>query len=117
MENALNYRKGHFLRTLRKLCLKIGLTAIVMLSVSPVLQADVTHSQNAKINLALENVTLPDVFREIEKQSEYRFFYNRAIVDTESRLNIRVGEYHSVYGRPADRIVFFMCDVQYLFQR
>lgn len=92
MENALNYRKGHFLRTLRKLCLKIGLTAIVMLSVSPVLQADVTHSQNAKINLALENVTLPDVFREIEKQSEYRFFYNRAIVDTESRLNIRIGE-------------------------
>lgn len=92
MENALNYMKGHLHQTLRKLCLKIGLTAVVLLSVSSVLQADVTHSQHAKINLALENVTLPDVFREIEKQSEYRFFYNRAIVDTQSKLSIRTGE-------------------------
>ena len=56
------------------------------------LQANNTYSQNATVNLNLENVSLTDVFREIEKQSDYRFFFNSAVLSAVKKQNIKTGE-------------------------
>ncbi|MDR2765174.1 MAG: SusC/RagA family TonB-linked outer membrane protein [Tannerella sp.] len=44
--------------------------------------ASTSHSQDSKVNIHVENASLADIFREIEKQSDYRFFYNYATVNT-----------------------------------
>ncbi|MDR0573254.1 MAG: TonB-dependent receptor [Tannerella sp.] len=39
------------------------------------------YSQSAKVSLKLKNATLKDVFREIEAQTEYIFFYYEGLID------------------------------------
>lgn len=43
-------------------------------------------SQPEKVNLQMTDVTLRDVFHEIEKQSDYNFFYNDQFVDLNNRV-------------------------------
>ncbi|MDR2969131.1 MAG: TonB-dependent receptor [Tannerellaceae bacterium] len=50
------------------------------------------HSQNDIVKLSMENVSLKDVFREIEKQSEYLFFYNKGVVNTKARVSLNTEE-------------------------
>lgn len=56
------------------------------------MQANNTYSQNATVNLNLENVSLTDVFREIEKQSDYRFFFNNTVLNAVKKQNVKTGE-------------------------
>ena len=66
----------------KKLCRIMKLT--VLLSTLFILHAMgyESYSQNTKLNLELKNVTMKDVFMEIEKQSDFVFLYNyEAILD------------------------------------
>jgi hypothetical protein len=47
-------------------------------------------SQNQTVTLQKQNATLHDVFKEIEKQSGCRFFYNDDLVDVKKTVNIDV---------------------------
>ncbi|MDL2255104.1 TonB-dependent receptor [Parabacteroides sp. OttesenSCG-928-K15] len=46
------------------------------------------YSQTAILNLHLENATIEDVINDIEEQSEYRFLYNKKMVDVERKVSI-----------------------------
>ena len=49
-----------------------------------------SYSQSTMFTLELRNKALKDIFSEIEKQSEYIFFYNNEAVDTEEEINVSV---------------------------
>ncbi|MBN8789402.1 MAG: STN domain-containing protein [Terrimonas sp.] len=43
-----------------------------------------------KITINKKNVKLTDVFKSIEQQSDYLFFYNRALIKNAGTLNIKL---------------------------
>ena len=47
-------------------------------------------AQSAKITLRLKNVTVEEVLTSIENQTEYRFLYNKDIVDVSRIVSITV---------------------------
>lgn len=51
-----------------------------------------TYSQNATVSLHMKNASMQDIFREIEKQSEYRFFYNGSQIDLDKKVNIQASK-------------------------
>lgn len=65
------------------------LITILLFTITCCMFAENTHSQNVKVDLDMQNATLTDVFREIEKQSEYRFFYNNAVLNITKKLNLK----------------------------
>jgi len=60
---------------------------IVLLSVSSIF-ASRSYSQESVVNLDLRNVSLNKVLSEIEKQSSFRFFYNRDQINTKRIVDI-----------------------------
>lgn len=46
------------------------------------------YSQNTLLSLNMKNSTLKDIFREIEKQSEFTFLYNNAKINVDQEVNI-----------------------------
>jgi TonB-linked SusC/RagA family outer membrane protein len=52
-----------------------------------------TYSQSEVINLRLSNVTIEDVINHIEEQSEFRFLYNKKIVNVERKTSIIVTDH------------------------
>ncbi len=50
------------------------------------------YAQDTRVNLHLKGVSLTDVFREIEKQSDFRFFYNSAIVNTQTHIDLNAND-------------------------
>lgn len=53
-----------------------------------VASASSTYSQNTILSLKVQNKALKDVFRDIENQSEYIFFYNDEAVNVNKRVNV-----------------------------
>lgn len=51
-----------------------------------------TYSQTARINLNLKNATIVDIFREIERSSEFGFFFKSEEMNLEKRQSIMVSE-------------------------
>ena len=49
-----------------------------------------TYSQSAKLTLNLKNVTLSELFSEIEKTTEFRFFYDNSELDLSKRKTLYV---------------------------
>ncbi|NWJ49597.1 MAG: TonB-dependent receptor [Bacteroidetes bacterium] len=62
--------------------------AILMLCCTLSVIANSTYSQSTKVNINLKGSTLFDVFREIEKQSEYRFFYHNQQIDILNKIDV-----------------------------
>lgn len=52
--------------------------------------AENSYSQNTRLSLKLNNTTIKDAFREIEKKSEYVFIYRDGNLDTKTRVSIDV---------------------------
>jgi TonB-linked SusC/RagA family outer membrane protein len=73
----------------KELFLKIRFTVFLlfmgMLSVS----ANV-YSQNTRINLQLQNATLPELFEEIQHQTDYLIFYRDNLLKKEIKKTVRV---------------------------
>lgn len=55
-----------------------------------VLSASSSYSQNTKLTLKMNNKALKEVFKEIERKSEYIFFYNDDAVDLNKKVNVSV---------------------------
>ena len=77
----------------RLLSLKITrimkITAILILA--GILQVSaVTYAQEHRISVAVENGTFYDVVSQIEKQSEFMFFYKSEEIDNNQRINLKV---------------------------
>ena len=54
--------------------------------------ASAAYAQNTVISLNLENTTLRDAFKEIEKNSDFVIFYNESILDSERKVKIHIKE-------------------------
>ncbi|RNC63396.1 SusC/RagA family TonB-linked outer membrane protein [Proteiniphilum sp. X52] len=64
------------------------ITALLLIITAFCLQANNSYSQNVKVSLNIQNATITDIFREIENQTDYRFFYNKTVLDTEKRVSV-----------------------------
>ncbi|WP_446785343.1 TonB-dependent receptor [Macellibacteroides fermentans] len=65
---------------------------IVLLAAIALFQLSATESyaQNTKITLSLKNSTLIEAIKQIEKQTDFVFFYNNAEVDLNKTVNIQI---------------------------
>lgn len=62
---------------------------LLICSVSLV-QATNSYAQTALVNLEIQNQTVKDVLNEIEKQSEFSFFFNTRHVDLQRKVSVSV---------------------------
>lgn len=83
-----NTFKGNRPLISHNLWLKMKITTIFIFLTCFCLQANNSYSQNAKVNLNVNNASLTDVFKEIEKQTEYRFFYNNTLLDNNKKVSV-----------------------------
>ena len=67
---------GRDISPLKKMLLIMKLSALLLLLGFIQVSASV-YSQNTKLNLKMDNVTIAEVFDQIENNSEFYFFYNR----------------------------------------
>ena len=82
-------KRSHYVSFVQKTLLRMKLTLFIMIFFVVHLSASVTmHGQ--KITIQTENETLRDVFREIERQSPYKFFYNDAFADLDKIIHISI---------------------------
>ena len=73
-----------------KILLRMKLTFLLLLVFSMQITASV--SMHGQVTLKMQNESIRDVFKEIETQSPYRFFYNEAFADLNKRININVDD-------------------------
>ena len=77
-------------RYLKKLLLTMKIGLFFLLVSAATAAASVGYSQNAKLTLDLQNVTMKEIIKEIESQSEFIFvFYDNAL-DLNQKVSIKV---------------------------
>lgn len=77
----------HVFRPVKKLLFMARITAFMLLV--GLLQVSAgSFSQTVKLNLKMENVTILQVFEQIEKQTQYRFFYDSDLNDLSRRTSV-----------------------------
>ena len=71
-----------------KRTIKIMKLTLVMLLIclSPVVAS--TYAQTATVNISVQNATLESVLKQIEKQSEFLFFYNLEEINKDEKISI-----------------------------
>ena len=71
-----------------KRTIKIMKLTLVMLLIclSPVVAS--TYAQTATVNISVQNATLENVLKQIEKQSEFLFFYNLEEINKDEKISI-----------------------------
>lgn len=74
-----------------KLSLKVKLTTTLFLLVLMQIQAS-SYSQDTKITLNLNNVTVQSVLDEIESQTEFKFFINTDYLDLSQKVSVNEKE-------------------------
>ena len=84
LSKAPSFRRTGFVKTL----LIMKLTTILLLAAC--LQVTAKEGYSQKITLARNNVSLKAVFKEIERQSDYQFFYKEKLLKQTKNVNIRV---------------------------
>ena len=72
-----------------KMSLKMKLTTILLIVSLFKIQAN-SYSQNTKITLNHDQISIGDVFKEIEGKSEFRFLYKNKEVDINRKVSIHV---------------------------
>lgn len=86
-----NDAKRMSLRYPIKISLRMKLTTLLLIVSLFRIQAN-TYSQNTKISLDLENVSLEEVFSKIESETEFRFLFKDKNVDLNRIVSINVNK-------------------------
>ncbi len=76
---------AHFFKVMR-------VTIFLMLLVISNIYANSTYSQSTKFSLNLRNITLGQLFEEIQNQSEFNIFYNDSQVELDRKITVKVSE-------------------------
>src|ERR1035437_4447829 len=82
-------RYTHYFLLKHKIYLIMKLTVFLICLFTLTVQATV-FSQSTTVNLNLKEVSLKEVFKTIERQTQYRFFYNDAVTDLNIRVSLNV---------------------------
>lgn len=77
---------------LQKLLLIMRLTFIIIIASTFCVFASSGYSQNARISLNLQNVTVKDALKAIENSSEFFFIYNNELINVQRTIDISVRE-------------------------
>jgi len=77
-----------WVKTIRIMKLTVGLILFAMISASAVN----SYSQTARINLNVKDATIVDIFREIERNSEFGFFFKSEEMNLEKRQSVKVAD-------------------------
>jgi len=93
-------------KTIRIMKLTVGLLLMTMITATAVN----TYSQNARISLNVKDATILDIFREIERNSEFGFFYKSEEMNLEKRQSIEVS------GATIDDILKKVLDENYAYK-
>lgn len=72
-----------------KILLRMKITALLLAATLTVANASNTYSQTATLSVEAKNQTIQTVLDQIESQSEFSFFYNTKLLDTNKRVSIR----------------------------
>ena len=72
-----------------KMDLKMKLSLLFLLTSTLALQANSTYSQNTKVSINMENVTVSKVLDEIESKTEFKFLFNTKAVDLERKVSLK----------------------------
>src|SRR5665648_1208459 len=78
-----------WVKTIRIMKLTVGLILFAMISASAVN----SYSQTARINLNVKDATIVDIFREIERNSEFGFFFKTEEMNLEKRQSVKAVSY------------------------
>lgn len=87
-----NSAKKIYLLVPKQLWLQMKITTILLILTIFCLQANDSYSQNVKVSLDIQNATITEIFREIENRTDYRFFYNKTLLNTEKRVSVNSNE-------------------------
>lgn len=78
-----HFRKGSAGNLFKKMKLLIAFFFAGLLGVSAS-----TYSQDTKLTLSVEEITLKEAFKQIEKKSEFVFFYNEDYIDVYRKVSL-----------------------------
>ena len=84
-----NFQTWYGCTLYRQFLRKMKITGLLLFVSVASLFATGTYAQTTKLNLQVSNEQIAEVLQQIEKQSEFRFFYNEE-VDVKRRVSIRV---------------------------
>lgn len=76
-------------RYLEKLWLTMRICLFFLLITTATVSANISYSQNTKLTLNLQNATIQQLIREIEKQSEFIFVFYDDALDLDQKVSIR----------------------------
>ena len=71
-----------------KFDLKMKLTTLFLIVSLFQIQANNSYSQNTKVSLKLDNVSLEEVFKKIESLSEFKFLYNNKKINVNKVVSV-----------------------------
>lgn len=77
----------------KKLLLIMKLSTLLIVVCTATLIANTGYSQSSIVSLNMKDVNIRDVFKEIEKQSEFRFFYNEEQLDLSKKVSVQSSKY------------------------
>lgn len=80
---------GGFLSHFKRLLLIMKLTIFLIFSGLMTVSASI-YSQATKLTLDLNGVSVQDVFKQIEAQSEFVFIYKNEVIDLDKKVNLKV---------------------------
>jgi len=87
----INPRKISFSRAyLRKICNIMKLMILFFFIGIGISHATVTYSQSTQLSIHVTNSTVKELFREIEENSEYVFFYYDDVLDENRKVTVNV---------------------------
>ncbi len=89
MNNFNGSGLGHHFLT-KKSCRIMRITFLLLTVILIKVSAVETHAQSTKVTLNGNNLSIKEVLKEIEKQSDYTFFYNDMTIDMERRIQVNV---------------------------
>lgn len=61
---------------------------LIILVISVMQATASVYSQNARLNLKMENATIAEVFDAVEKQSDFFFFYNKGQINDQQKVSV-----------------------------
>ncbi|MEI6679365.1 MAG: TonB-dependent receptor [Mariniphaga sp.] len=93
-------------KTIRIMKLTTGFILFAMFTASAVN----TYSQNTRLNLNLKDATIVDIFREIERNSEFGFFFKSEEMNLEKRQSV------SVSNATIDEVLKKVLDENYFYK-
>lgn len=92
MKNLLRIKENSFYPV--KFDLKMKLSVLFLLVTLFQLRAFNSYSQNTKVSLDLKEVSIEQVFKEIESQTKFKFFYNIEDVNVKRIVSIKLNRKH-----------------------